>query len=218
MGYTHYWARPGMLPRAKFAAAVADCQRLCHAMAIPLGNGQGEAGPIFTADEICFNGHINNIRPASAEIGNRREVEFRNARGDEPVGDANTVIPDWKTGLADQVGLLGANGNGSCEAFRIVRVCQNRRLQERPDEWRSDFCKTNHLLYDLCVQGCLIVLSHHFGNEHFRVSSDGTSHDWNDARAACQQILGYGIDWGDGKLTPETRPMAPSNGNVRDVT
>jgi hypothetical protein len=59
----------------------------------------------------------------------------------------------------------------------------------------------------------LIVLNHHLGSDQFRVSSDGKSGDWDDARNACQQILVYGIDWGDDKLAPvrETPSASPSS-------
>ena len=98
--------------------------------------------------------------------------------------------------------VLGPITNGSYEAFRVERVCRPRHSQQPPQGWSMAFCKTHHLPYDLCVQACLIVLSHHLGLEQFRVTSDGTSRNWNDARNAAQQILGYGIDWGEGKLAP----------------
>jgi len=151
MGYTHYWERPGELPRRQFAAAAEDCLKLCAALGIPLGGAQGRGQPVFTAELVCFNG-------------------------------ANSV---------------------SCETFRVPRVQPPRHPLERETcGWRTEFCKTNHLPYDLCVQGCLIVLSHHLSGQSFRVTSDGRSHDWNAAREACQRVLGYGIDWGEDKLAP----------------
>jgi hypothetical protein len=157
MGYTHYWERPGVLPRPQFLAAAEDCRRLCEALQIPLGDAQGKGRPLFGAAGICFNGRI---------------------------------------------------GGGSWEPFHVHRVRRRGHAHERViGGWFSDFCKTSRLPYDLCVQGCLIVLSRHLGNTYFRVASDGGSRDWNDARDACQRVLGYGIDWGEGALAPV--PLAP---------
>jgi hypothetical protein len=54
------------------------------------------------------------------------------------------------------------------------------------------------------VQCCLIILQHHLGSDWFRVDSDGGSAKWNDARDACQHVLGYGVEWGEDKLAPVT--------------
>ena len=151
MGYTHYWERPGELPRPQFAAAAEDCRRLCAALEIPLVGAQGSGQPVSTAEQICLNG----------------------------------------------------TPGASCETFRVPRFQLPRHPRERETSgWRTEFCKTNHLPYDLCVQGCLIVLSHHLSRQLFRVCSDGGSQDWNAAREACQRVLGYGIDWGEDKLAP----------------
>jgi hypothetical protein len=151
MGYTHYWERPGELPRPQFAAAAQNCRTLCAALEIPLVGAEGSGQPVFTAELVCVN---------------------------------------------------GANG-ASCETFHVPRVQRPRRSFDRQTvSSRTGFCKTNHMPYDLCVQGCLIVLRHHLGGPSFRVSSDGRSQDWNAAREACQRVLGYGIDWGEDKLAP----------------
>jgi hypothetical protein len=95
------------------------------------------------------------------------------------------------------------DSDGTFETFEVDRVRKSRHPQERPKNGKwFDFCKTEHRPYDLCVQGCLIVLNHHLGSASFDVASDGSSERWNDARAACQRILGYGADWGDGDLAP----------------
>ena len=83
-------------------------------------------------------------------------------------------------------------------------------MEQAQDGWCRGCCKTSYRPYDLCVQGCLIVLSHHIGEARFRVDSDGTSEQWNEARDACQHVLGYGIDWGEGKLAPISPPR-PAN-------
>ncbi|HET6249745.1 MAG TPA: hypothetical protein VFE47_18795 [Tepidisphaeraceae bacterium] len=105
------------------------------------------------------------------------------------------------------------NGRGeeSYEAFVVKRLIVPRPSPEQiTNDRASDFCKTNYLPYDLCVQGCLIVLSDHLGQAIFAVDSDGTSGQWNAARDACQRVLGYGGDWGCGKLAPLTPPPTTS--------
>ena len=103
---------------------------------------------------------------------------------------------------ANQISFNGVGAAG-CESFVVQRIVQPRHPREQPDQaWRSNFCKTNYRPYDLCVQGALIVLSHHLGSTMFRVTSDGQSRDWNAARTACQRILGYGGDWGQDRLVP----------------
>jgi hypothetical protein len=105
----------------------------------------------------------------------------------------------------------GPGGDSSYETFRVERARRPGYPQEQArGDWGLDFCKTNRRPYDLCVQGCLMVLSHHLGTARFRVDSDGTSGDWDEARQACQRVLGYGGEWGEGKLgvVPRAQPAA----------
>ena len=203
MGYTHYWERPETLPRPQFAKTVKDCRRLCDVLNIPLGDENGENQPTFTAKEICFNGHRDSGRLSSMQSTEGLVWPQKNAHGVAVVGEADAVTGGWYAGPAASARMLGPSGDGSYEPFHVQRVHHSRRPQEQTTPgWSFCFCKTNYRPYDLCVQGCLIILSHRMGNEFFRVSSDGNSGDWNDARDACQHILGYGIDWGEGKLAP----------------
>jgi hypothetical protein len=164
MGYTHYWDRRRILPVGPFRAAVADCQKLCQSLPIPLGDAVGRHQPTFSNAEVCFNG-----------------------RADGPDGDR------------------------SYETFHVLRVQPLRHHGDQGhDGWWFSFCKTARLSYDLCVQCCLLILSHHLGNTLFLVSSDGNSEDWNNARQACQRVLGYGTDWKcDGLSVPPPVPPPP---------
>lgn len=87
--------------------------------------------------------------------------------------------------------------DGGCEWFIVQCVCGDR-TPERPcrDQTGKNygFCKTDHLPYDICVQGCLIVFQHHFGTD-FAVSSDGDSTAWDIARQLCQRVVGYGTSF-----------------------
>ena len=207
MGYAHYWERRRILPRPQFLAAVADCRRLCDAMHIPLGDGDGREAPFFTAEEICFNGHVDSGRLTAFQKTEGLVWPHDHAHGVAVVGETNPVVGGWSAGPAVSARVLGPDGDGSYETFHVERVHHPPHPRMHGTKgWWSNFCKTNYRPYDLCVQGCLIVLSHHLGIDRFRVSSDGTSRDWNDSRDACQHIMGYGIDWGEGKLAPVSPP------------
>jgi hypothetical protein len=209
MGYTHYWERQRILPRALFITAVENCRRLCAALNIPLGDGSGEGRPTFTSGEICFNGHVDSGRLTSVQQADGLIWPHENAHGVAVIGEKDAIVGGWHAGPSVNARVLGLNGDGSYETFHVARVHRPRHPHDRAEGgWWSAFCKTNYRPYDLCVQGCLIVLSHHLGNRTFRVSSDGTSPDWNDARDACQHVLGYGIDWGEGQLAPVPPPPA----------
>ena len=56
MGYTHYWYRSKTLSPGKFALAVADCEKVCNGLEIPLGDCFGEGAPKFSPRSISFNG------------------------------------------------------------------------------------------------------------------------------------------------------------------
>jgi hypothetical protein len=208
MGYTHHWERLRILPRPPFIAAIEDCRRLCDALQIPLGDANGEGLPTFTAEEICFNGHVDSGRLTSLQQAAGLIWPGQRAHGVAVVGESDAIVGAWAAGPAASARVLGPNGDGSYETFCLERVRRPRYAGERATNgWWYSFCKTNYRPYDLCVQGCLIVLSHRLNHDHLRVFSDGTSRDWNDAR---QHVLGYGIDWGESKLAP-VPPLPAAN-------
>ena len=204
MGYTHYWERRRALPRPLFVTAANDCRRLCAALAIPLGGAEGKGRPVFNSSRISFNGHVHSgLRSSSIQNAEGLIWPARAAQGVALVGGASAVVGRWYAGPSVSGRVLGPAGDGSYEPFVVERIRRPRHAMDSPERgWWSNYCKTNYRPYDLCVQGCLIVLSHHLGNELFSVGSDGESRDWDDARQACQQVLGYGSDWGEEKLAP----------------
>ena len=203
MGYTHYWERRRVLPLRPFLAAVEDCRRFCQALPIPLGDAHGEGEPIFSRREIGFNGHMDSGRLTSMQSAAGLVWPGDRARGIAIVGERDAAAGRWHAGPQVVARVLGPDGDGSYETFRIERTFRPDYPEQRSEGgWWFAFCKTNYRPYDLCVQGCLIILNHHLGSERLRVSSDGESQQWNEARDACQHVLGYGIDWGEGKLAP----------------
>lgn len=101
-------------------------------------------------------------------------------------------------GLAEPVFreyIVAFDGGG--EWFVVQALC-DESSPECPVHGKTGLhvgsCKTEHLPYDICVQACLVVFNHYFGQE-FQVSSDGKSADWRRARAVCQETLGYGLEF-----------------------
>ena len=56
MGLTHYWECEIELPKDKFAQAVDSCAELLEKIEIPLSGSGGTGNPVFTSDDILFNG------------------------------------------------------------------------------------------------------------------------------------------------------------------
>jgi hypothetical protein len=91
----------------------------------------------------------------------------------------------------DEEILFNGLGNTGCEGFEIYRY----QLPKRPGQVRTlSYCKTEHMPYDICVQAVLIVMKHHLGNA-IMVNSDSKDGDWDKARKACQECLGYSEDF-----------------------
>jgi hypothetical protein len=211
MGYTHYWERPAGLPRPPFAAAVADCRRLCAALAVPLGDAGGVGRPTFNADEICFNGRVDGGGLADVQTAAGLVWPAAGGRGVAAAATPDAVVGGWGAGPAVAARALGPGGDGSYETFRVGRVRRPAHAADRPVGGRwGGFCKTNYRPYDPSVQCCLIVLGHRLGRERFRVDSDGGSRDGDDARDACRRVLGYGAGWGEGRLTPAAAEPQPA--------
>ena len=56
MGWTHYWERDVELPAQSFEQAVNDCRRVLAAIEVRLAGHYSEGEPVFSRDEIAFNG------------------------------------------------------------------------------------------------------------------------------------------------------------------
>ncbi|MGD0784324.1 MAG: hypothetical protein ABR969_00720 [Sedimentisphaerales bacterium] len=93
----------------------------------------------------------------------------------------------------DKMEFNCADGYG-CEPFIINRIQQPRHGRTIV----AEYCKTEHLPYDLCVQCALIILQHHLAIA-IKVMSDGTDYDWDEARRMCVKYLGYGNNFCLGK-------------------
>lgn len=135
MGWTHYWERQVELPSDEFKKALADCKKVIGLLDISMAGADGNGQPVFTDEEIAFNG------------------------------------------------VIGAN----CEPFVFHRIQPPRPGRNTVFE----YCKTEHLPYDLTVQCCLIILKH-YCSDVMTITSDGKDCDWLNAMEVCMKILGYG--------------------------
>ncbi len=98
-----------------------------------------------------------------------------------PLGDAegngNPTFTDA------EICFNGHVTSGPWEPFHVPRIFRPRHPHQQGAGglWFS-FCKTNHQPYDMCVQGCLIVLNHRLACAvHCRTSASArwaSSSDW----------------------------------------
>lgn len=88
--------------------------------------------------------------------------------------------------IDNKVEFNGVIGYG-CEPFKINRIQPPRPGRRIVTE----YCKTEHLPYDLCVQCALIIFQHHLGH-NIKVMSDGSDYDWDEAKKICMKYLNYG--------------------------
>jgi hypothetical protein len=195
MGYTHYWYRIPELDAERFAKAVADCEKIWRGLPVPLGDGHGEGEPMFASDAVCFNGHKDSQGFARLDEG-AFNIPWPH-RGGTGIGGLATTAESGETWFAGKLlntRAVDSSGDGSYETFDIGQVEENPEYR-KGEKMVFACCKTAFRPYDLNVQCCLIVFAHYFGPAEFIVSSDGDQDLWSDACAACQDILGYGLDF-----------------------
>ena len=160
---------------------------------MPLGNAYGKEHAIFSDAEVRFNGHIESAQFAGSFSG----IPWPDAAAQGLAGQARcstTVVGNWFAGNLLAERTADEDGNGSYETFYVPRVYEPREYETQENGLYFSFCKTAYRPYDLNVQVCLIAFNHWFG-DRFHITSDGTNAQWNEARQACQCLLGYGSDF-----------------------
>ena len=110
------------------------------------------------------------------------------------VAGESAVNGEWFAGPTAGARCVSSQGDGSYETFQIKRSLNKNDFINSNEALQFGFCKTNYRPYDLCVQCCLIVFKHYFG-EQFQVRSDGDMRQWHEAGNDCQAVLGYGLDF-----------------------
>jgi hypothetical protein len=118
------------------------------------------------------------------------------------IEDFHKILPNFESTLETQGdqklqtinGMVFLNGIGelSHETFCLERVTDTTGFTQRDDDGLIfKFCKTAQKPYDIAVCSALIIAKKHFG-ESIMISSDGDNEEWQESKALCQKILGYG--------------------------
>ncbi|HOC43232.1 MAG TPA: hypothetical protein PKJ99_09505 [Thermoanaerobaculales bacterium] len=192
MGYTHYWRRAPVIDLNTFVNIRRDVTRTLPALdqrGIELAGPLGTGGPVFSFEEIAFNGrrHCGHLQRQLGIAWPARRARGVCVAASDKTRDA--LGGWWFAGRT----LRARTCDGDCshETFMLLRV-RTPAVRELPNETEYfDCCKTAYKPYDLAVQVCLVIAAHHLGDA-MQVSSDGSLDEWQDAIALCQEVLGYG--------------------------
>lgn len=172
MGYQHTWDRPAVLDQVVFDRIRADFARLLPALAnegVRLGDALGVEEPVLSPDEVTFNGRAAcRCRVPRLALEPHRHLD-----------EAGMYDLTW--------GKRRCLGDGCYyDTFHFPRVGG-----DPPDSVVAQYCKTNRRPYDLAVTAFLLVAKRHLGGR-LRVYSDSRERWWDEPRALCQEVLGYG--------------------------
>lgn len=194
MGYTHYWYRIADLDRELFKKVVIDFRKVnpvFEHVGFKLANGMGEDVPTLDFKEIWFNG-LSACGHKEQDVG--LVWPTSNASGVQMMkkGQQGESL-DGKWFAGNMATERVCSGDCSYETFHLEQHI-TREEKENGDPYFFDCTKTNFRPYDLAVQVALIIASHHLESQ-IRVTSDGESVHWDDARQFCEHFLGYGADF-----------------------
>jgi hypothetical protein len=102
---------------------------------------------------------------------------------DGPLGESDEMVFD------EDVIAFNGHGDAALESFYVERaptVPEHRK--DVPDMQFFTFCKTGRRPYDVVVTAALCLMET-LTDGHFRVSSDGSRHEWEDGLALARKIL-----------------------------
>ena len=174
----------------KEESAVALSKRILASVALNLT----ELGKLSVKDLMRFKG-IGEAKAisiiAALELGRRR-------RGEEAIEKKQVTSSSSVFELMQPI-----IGELSHETFCLERVTDITGFTQRDDDngLIFNFCKTARKPYDIAVCSALIIAKKHFG-ESIMISSDGDNEEWQESKALCQEILGYGDDLNMNYSTP----------------
>lgn len=185
-----------------------------------IADGHGEGLPIINDKEIIFNGVANcghterdlGITWPSDNAKGISKLDMQHRLGNETKAD---VDGQWFAGLKLNTRTCG--GDCSHETFVLelnTRVPEWRKEETQKEGLAFSFCKTAYKPYDLAVNVCLIIASHHLKDQIF-VTSDGELDQWQDAIDLCDHFLGYGKDF-TFKDKPTIKPKEPEIQTTKD--
>lgn len=149
----------------------------------------GEGLPTITDDNIWFNGVRLCGHPANEAIVIPYPSD--DACGVGPSADA---IDDTSDDLITRIKHRCCDGRCSYETFGFPKALQFDDVGP-PDTngLYIGFTKTAFRPYDIAVTAALLIAKRNL-KDQFVVHTDGTDHQWSDAKHICQKVLGYG-EW-----------------------
>lgn len=168
MGYTHYWYTNKEGDQRAWSAALMDVAEMVRHSPVTLRDNAGEGdGPEFTDKYLGFNGDAN----AHCTPGN---TSCRYCGG-----------TDWMPGhdLAHETFLL------YCRLADYQHPEWQSRMDDVPETFAFDFCKTARKPYDVMVVAALCRMAE-CGEDTIRVSSDGKPEDWEAGARLASILLG----------------------------
>ena len=130
----------------------------------------------------------------------QRDIEMPDEKFKVAVKDCREILSVLDIQLGDAEGenapvltddeIIFNDVTHGCEPFVFRRIQHPRPGRDRVCE----YCKTEHMPYDLAVQCCLIILKHHL-DDAVKISSDGKNDDWKKACELCEEKLHYVMDF-----------------------
>ena len=193
--YTHYWYRREAINPTSFDQIRQDFSKMLPVLeeiGVRLGNGQGEGDPELTPELISFNGLVNCGHVSNEEISMAWPTPTASGVGQNSY---RAIAESCFAGT--QLKSRACNGDCSYETFFFPRVLPEKMYRQ---PYSSDptlmfsCCKTAFRPYDIAVTALLIIAKHHLLGD-ILVRSDGEDAHWMEAKALCQQVLGYGMNF-----------------------
>lgn len=200
MGYTHYYRVASKLDKGTFSKLSFDFKKMIPTLShlgIKLADGSGENTPIISPTKIVFNG-LANCGHTQRDLGITWASKSAKGVSNDRVGQKLQEITkgQWFAGATLETRACG--GDCSHETFSLEQELTDMRKDQiekaKKEELIFNFTKTAFKPYDLAVNVCLIIAKHYL-KDQIKISSDGTSENWEEGRQLVQHFLGYGKDF-----------------------
>lgn len=165
-------------------------------LGVKLADGLGQNKPIITDKKICFNG-LEKCGHQQRDLG--ITWPSSNAKG---ISENKTFTQlqeltksSWFAGASLETRVCG--GDCSHETFLLEQRQTNipsYKLDTESNGLIFQCTKTAFKPYDLAVNVCLIIAKHYL-KDKIKISYDGESIHWEEARQLCNHFLGYGSNF-----------------------
>jgi len=201
LGYTHYYQVAKQYDKETFSKLSFDFKKMIPTLShlgIKLADGSGEDTPIISPTQIVFNGKTN-CGHTQRDLGITWASKSAKGVSNDRVGQKLEEITkgQWFAGATLETRACG--GDCSHETFSLEQKLDRPRntadkIVGKSNALMFNFTKTAFKPYDLAVNVCLIIAKHYL-KDQIKISSDGTSENWEEGRQLVQHFLGYGKDF-----------------------